>query len=67
MDLPLTALALSAALTERNVREWLGGMTAASIVGYDPGAVSWSCSTPSLPGRFVEMFTVPSWDEYLRQ
>jgi len=32
------------------------------------GAVSWVVlQHAESPGRFVEMFTVPSWDEYLRQ
>jgi MFS family permease len=32
------------------------------------GAVSWMVlQHAESPGRFVEMFTVPSWDEYLRQ
>ena len=32
------------------------------------GAVSWAVlQHAESPGRFVEMFAIPSWDEYLRQ
>jgi winged helix-turn-helix protein len=46
-DLPpatSTQIADAAGLNERYVREWLGGMTAAEIVAYDPAAQMYSLS-----------------------
>jgi SAM-dependent methyltransferase len=47
-------LAARAGLTERYVREWLGAMTAAGIVEYDPGA-----GTFLLPPEHACMLTSP--------
>ena len=48
-------LAARAGLTERYVREWLGAMTAAGIVEYDPGA-----GTFLLPPEHACMLTSPT-------
>ena len=65
------ALAERTGLSERYIREWLGAMTAAGYVNYDPAAKTYAMTaehamvlarddSPFFAGGFIEMI-VPHW------